>query len=333
MRAKRLFISVGVALAILVGYNVLIAWRAHTSQRQRMRAKLEQLPAAADCVFLGNSLVEAGCDADAFASAWPRRDHAFLPINLALGATSPVEHYLILQRALRSPMHPRYLVYGFFDDQLNATVHGDWSDLVGNRALSYYFPDQAADFYAPGSWWKRLELGFTARVPMLAERSSLWTEVELLRRRFEDVGMPRQKTNRFGRVADFGALEAKDIASFNARCAAVVDGNVGFSRPIREIVQLARARGMQVIFVEMPMPSRHRQVFYSSPVWSRMRSYLQNLAAREGVTYVSAADWVNDDRNFEDATHLNEQGAKLFSGQLAAAISRLDRQFVELASR
>jgi len=261
MNAKRLFIALGVAVAILAGYNVLIARTAQTSQRQRMRATLEHLPTSVDVVFLGNSLVAAGCDTAAFTSAWPQAGRSSSSINLALGATTPVEHCLIWQSALEHNLRPKYLVYGFFDDQLNAAVQGNWPDLVGNRAFSYYFPERAAELYAPGSTWKRWELSLTQRVPMLAERSSLWTQIELMRRKLEDVGLPRKKTNRFGRVDDFGALEENEIGSFNRRCGTVVNEKADFSRPIREIIRLAQEHGIRVVFVEMPMPSRHRDVF------------------------------------------------------------------------
>jgi len=307
----------------LAGCNLLIHHLAKTSYRARLLEKLDHLPPQADCIFLGNSLVEAGCDVAAFQSGWPATNVAPTAINLALGATSPVEHFLILHRALEQPLRLKYLIYGFFDDQLNDTPRGQWSDLVGNRAFSYYFPDQAAAFYTPGSSLRKWELRVIGHVPMLADRSSLWGKVELLRRRLEDIGLPKRPTNRFGRVADFAALEPKDIASFDERCRAVAEGKAGFSEPVRELIALARQRGAAVILVEMPMPSSHRRRFYSLPAWGQMRAYLQALARQQQALYLSASDWVRDDANFEDATHLNEQGAKLFSQQLAAAVARL----------
>jgi hypothetical protein len=337
MKTKRLFIAASVALAMLAGYNAMISVAARTSLRQAKLAALERIPAEVNCVFLGNSLVEAGCDVEAFVSAWPLHGTPIVPVNLALGATTPVEHWLILNRALQHPVKIKYLIYGFFDDQLNAPVHGDWSDLVGNRAFSYYFPDQAAAFYAPGSLLKRWQLAVTERVPMLAERSSLWGEVELLRRHLDEVGMPARKTNRFGRVDDFNALEADDTGSFTRRCERIMTERLGFSPPIREIIRLARKNGATVIMVEMPMPTRHRQVFYGSPVWPRMHDYVQSLAWEEGAVFLTASDWVEDDKNFEDAAHLNENGAKVFSERLAATLARLepepDDEPVELASR
>lgn len=324
---RRLFTALGVAVALLLAYNLAIAVTSHTTQRRRMLAMVEHPPANATCVFLGNSLTEAGIDPAAFTAALPATARDLVPLNLGLGATTPVEHALIWRKALESPtFRPRFLVYGFFDDQLNAFVRGDWPDLVGNRAFSYYFPRRAAAFYAPNSALVPWELRATAAVPMLADRSSLWTKVEHLRRAFEAVGMPPVKVTRFGRVADFAALEDSEIASFNRRCAAIVDGHLGFSAPVADIFRRAREHGIRVILLEMPMPSKHREAFYASPVWTRLRAHLRHLAAAEGITYLSAADWVRADGEFEDAMHLSPAGAKDFSGQLAKVFAGMDEK-------
>jgi hypothetical protein len=322
----RLFLAATVLCVLLVALNVLIHRTARTSLRQQMLVRLQNVPADTDCIFLGNSLVEAGCDVPSFLQAWPATEPAPKAVNLALGATSPVEHYLILKKAFEKPLKIKYLIYGFFDDQLNVAADGNWSDLVGNRAFSYYFPKEAAELYAPGSALKRWELELTASVPMLSERSSLWGKVEKLRRKFEAIGVPAQKSNRFGRVADFAALEAVDVPSFNRRCSEVVTKQRGLSPALQKIINLAHEHGAQVIFLEMPMPSRHRNVFYATPAWANLRTYLQSLAAKENATYLPASDWVRDDANFEDVTHLNENGAKVFSAELARVLGRFGRE-------
>jgi hypothetical protein len=320
--AKRLFIPLGILLLILVGYNLLIHHTAKSTCRHHLLTSLSEIPLDTDFLFLGNSLVEAGCDPTAFRESWPVAQRAPKPVNIALGATSPVEHYLILKRALERPIHPKYLVYGFFDDQLNAPVRGDWADLVGNRAFSYYFPDDAAALYSPDSSFKKWQLRIIGRIPMLAERSSFWGKVELLRRDIEDIGMPKQQTTRYGRVKDFAALEATDLPSFDRRCAAILSQRAGFSAAIRKMIELAQQHGIKLILLEMPMPSRHRDIFYSSPSWGQMRAYLQTVARENHAVYISASDWVKDDRAFEDATHLNEEGAKQFSVKLAETLSQ-----------
>ena len=324
MKTQRFLLALGVVAVVLGGYNVFVATVAAKSQRQQALAALAHPPAGTTVVFLGNSLMAAGGDPDSFRSAWAAQPASAPSLNLALSATSPVEHYLICKTALAHGLRPKWLIYGFFDDQLNATTRGDWSDLVGNRALSYYFPTEAAELYAPGSSLKRWQLALTTQVPMLSERSSPWTTVERWRRQLGSIGMPAKKTNRFGQVDDFGLRSAEEIASFERRCRAITDGRVGFSTPVRQIVELAHAHQVRVLFVEMPMPRPHWESFYSIPVWPRLRIHVQHLAAEAGVTYLNASDWVGDDAQFADALHLNPAGARVFSARLARELAQLD---------
>jgi hypothetical protein len=324
MKTQRFLLALGVSLGVLLAYNAVIAKVAAKSHRQQALAALTHPPAGTTVVFLGNSLMEAGGDPAAFRSAWAAQPASAPSLNLALSATSPVEHYLIWKTALAHGLRPKWLIYGFFDDQLSATSRGDWADLVGNRALSYYFPAEAAELYAPGSSLKRWQLELTAQVPMLSERSSPWTTVERWRRQLEAIGLPAKEANRFGRVDDFGPRSAAEIASFERRCRAITDGRIGFSTPVRQIVELAHAHQVRVLFVEMPMPRPHWESFYSLPVWPRLRNHLQHLAAEAGVTYLNASAWVADDAQFADALHLNPAGARVFSARLARELAQLD---------
>jgi hypothetical protein len=312
-----------IGLIALIAYNIAIHFAAKKTQRQHLLSIIDQLPPSTECLFLGNSLIEAGCDAAAFQSAWPETNTTAVAVNLGLGATTPVEHYLILKRALARSPHIKYVVYGFFDDQLNIPARGDWEDLIGNRAFSYYLPKDAAALYAPHSTLTEWRMELIGHIPMLAERSSLWDRVELFRREMDQIGMPRQKVNRFGRVADFGALEAADVPSFTQRCESIVRAQQGFSTPIQAIVNLAQQHGVKVFFVEMPMSPGHRDKFYSLPVWTEMRAHLQSLADKDHAVYIAASDWVPDGANFEDTLHLNEQGARAFSTELASVMSRM----------
>jgi len=316
---RRFLISGIVAMVILVSYNLIIHRIARTSQRQQLVTALDRIPADTDCLFIGNSRVEAGLNAEAFRENWP--GGTIQPRNIALGATYPVEHYLILKKALSHKLPVKYIVYGFFDDELNAPPSGKWQELVGNRALSYYFPDMAAEIYAPGSALKKWELRVASKVPMFSERSSLWGKVDILRENFGGVGMPRREKNRFGFVQNFNALEASNVEDFNQRSLAAAES--GFSIPVQKIIQLAREQGATLVLVEMPMPSRHRQIFYSTEAWSKLSERLQSLAAENHLRYISASDWVQNDAEFEDATHLNEAGARDFSRQLAKAVFQL----------
>ncbi len=135
--------------------------------------------------------------------------------------------------------------------------------------------------------------------------------------------MPRHKFNRFGRVADFAALEPSDLAAFNRRCSEIVAKQQKFSAPIEEIFRLAQAHNIKVVLLEMPMPSRHRNTFYSSAAWKELRTYIQNQAAQQHAAYIPASDWIQDDSSFEDATHLSPAGAKVFSARLASVLASI----------
>jgi hypothetical protein len=322
-RQSVFFVCAGLALLILVLYNVEIRRLARTSQRQQLMAKLANIPKDTDLFFMGNSLVEAGCDARTFEQSWTgSRVHAE---NIALGATFPIEHCLILQRALQSGARPRFVIYGFFDDELNTTPNGNFSDLVGNRALAYYFPDEAGEMYAPGSVFKKWELRACAWLPMISERSSLWGKVDSAREKLRAIGMPRRERNRFGLVQNFSALEAADAQEFEKRCLSAAEKDL-FSIPVQNVIRMTRQHGSKLVLVEMPMPSRHRSVFYSTQAWSVLRERLRKLATENDLLYISAADWVTNDNEFEDVTHLNELGAKDFSDRLAQALGHLAQE-------
>src|SRR5437870_3571754 len=60
-RTKAFFTSLGILLALLTALNVLIHFTSRKSQRQQLLARLDHLPPETELLFLGNSLVEAGC--------------------------------------------------------------------------------------------------------------------------------------------------------------------------------------------------------------------------------------------------------------------------------
>jgi hypothetical protein len=81
------------------------------------------------------------------------------------------------------------------------------------------------------------------------------------------------------------------------------------------------------------MPLKHRETFYASASWTRLQERLKEMAARHGSDLLMASDWIMDDLKFEDATHLNEEGARDFSIRLAGAISSLEPGIAQVASR
>jgi len=252
----------------------------------------------------------AGLDESAFARASP----GHRPLNLGLGSSSPVEHYLIY---LRQDRHRAAAVYyGFLDTQLTDTVEGGWSTLIGNRAMAYYLDlDAALGFYAANDVRKALELRAVSHVPMLVERYTIWARIERIRRTLGGLGLAEQAENRFGRTEDFLLLEP-DQAEFSRRCGIAASECTPLTPAVEGILMRAKGLGVPAYVVEMPMTEAHRQRFYSGPEWTSYRAHLVNLVSAAGGHYVPAADWASED-GFADNLHLNSSGAKVFSSKLS----------------
>ncbi len=297
---------------VLGAVNVGFARAVQNSVPRQLLRHARSVPSPTH-VFLGNSAVAAAVDEAAFAAAAP----GTRPLNMGLGATMPVEHYLLFrQRPLNAGA---VVVYGFFDTQLSDPIEGSWSTLIGNRALAYYIePGVAADFFESDSLLQRILFQLVARVPLLAERTALWSRVEQARRVLGGIGMPPSASNQFGRVEDFALLEV-DPREFARRCAEVVLHARPPSRPVVALLQRARAQGNSIYVLAMPMTSSHRARYYSNALWGLYLDQMRHTLAATGATMIDASDWMPDGA-FRDAMHLTAAGAQEFSARLAREI-------------
>src|SRR5205823_5111571 len=133
----RQFLSAVVVCALMLGgANVIVARLTRHSVSRRILADADNFHAA-KTIALGNSLVRSGFIAEEYAAAQPggKSDSA---INMAMGASSPAEHLLLLRKALQSESQARLLIYGFYDFQLTDPVTFAFGDLTGNHDLLYY---------------------------------------------------------------------------------------------------------------------------------------------------------------------------------------------------
>jgi hypothetical protein len=309
MRIKHLLRAAGVTLLVLLAFNLGVVRFSRSTHRYRFLAMVDAAPPSTSVLFLGNSLVEEGIDTAAFEAAWRGPGETPVALNAALNSTTPVEHALILEHVLGRLPRLRTLVYGYFDDQLSVSDRGAWRDLIHNRTISYDYPDAAAALYAPGSLLYRLQMNAVSRVPMLAERSSLWVKVEQLRRALASPGMPAPD-----------ATGGVDVDELRGRCEAIVREDRGLSPAVEELLRVARARGLEVLILEMPLRDR-RQGFHLTDAWRAMRAYNRAKLERPGVRYVDASDWIVERSMFHDYTHLSPEGARRFSARLAEVMS------------
>ena len=319
---SRFSLQILIALIVLAGANVLIARMAKNSVPRQL---IRQIDAHPDATFLasGNSLVAAAFDEEQFHTAWnaapPPGGENVQPLNIALGATESVEQLLLLRHAFAVDHSANVIVYGFFDLQLTKHLTGGWNDLTGNRAMSYYVePYFAADVYAPESRLQLIQVGLVSHVPMLVERLTLWSKVEKMRRKMEEIGMPPVKTNEFGRAGDFKAMET-DLASFKKSCVDCATDNLDLTPSVALMIEAAKSRNATFVFVEMPMQSQHRKLYYDTPEWKAYEDHIKAISEQKGVLFVNASDWLPDD-HFADDLHAGPEGAVDFSKRLAEVL-------------
>jgi hypothetical protein len=311
---RAIAISLVIALAILGGFNVLVRYFARNTVPRQVIRSIDS-SRGVTYLALGNSLIAAGFSATAFDEAM--RPETMLALNAGLGATSPVQHLEILREALRHDPAIKFVIYGFFDFQLSNPPIVTNADLIGNYACSYYLEPEIALRYYQMGLGDRLEFEVMRRVPMLAERGAIWEKIELIRRAMGAIGMPTQRTNRFGRAVDFNMLEARSRKAFVSSCDRWSEPTAQLSRPIMEIIRESRAHGAKVIFVEMPMHPFHQKNFYALRQWGLYRTRLRSLIEQTGSEYVNASNWIENPDEFADHLHLAPSGAQEFSRRLA----------------
>jgi hypothetical protein len=268
----------------------------------------------AQTIALGNSLIGVGFNETSF-DAGMGVGQPQGSINVAMGGSSAVEQLLMLRYALSQGLHPRTVIFGFFDFTLTHPLEYSTRDLIGNRAMLYYLEPEYARGYYHLSAHDRAEFEIMRRFELFEDRGTVWERVELFRRALARQGMPPEKSNSMGRSVDFAMLEYPSASEFVAECGRASRNPLIPS--VGEIALQAEAAGANVYFVEMPMPPEHVRMFYDQPEWSAgYRAHLRQMLGGIGAHYVDASHWMPDDNSFEDPLHLTYAGAQAFSRHL-----------------
>lgn len=269
-------------------------------------------------LLCGNSLMAAAGDAPGMEAALGKH-----VVNIALGATYPVEHVIILEHALATA--PRAIIYGFFDRQLSEDTTATWRDIFGNRTVGLVGdPTTAMEFYCKTAPRNRLGLLMAAHLPSMQDRASVWAKVEILRRKMAELGFPKEKTNTFGRAADFTLLESNDPSRMERDLEAARSKTPVWNAAIDRLLQDAGKNGARFVFVRMPMTSKHRANTYETEAYKRYFARVSSDAAARGAEVIDAAEWLPDSA-FADAIHAGPEGALAFSSRLGRELrSRID---------
>jgi hypothetical protein len=267
----------------------------------------------ASVTAMGNSLMGVGFVEDSF-DRGAQLGKANGAINIAMGGSSAIEQLLMLRYALGQGMHPRTVIFGFFDFYLTHPLEYTTADLVGNRAMLYYMePEYARRFYHL-SLHDRVEFDVMRHFNLFTERGDVWERIEVFRRTLGAQGLPPEASNSLGRTIDFAMLEYPSQGAFIAECGRAKHNPLIPS--VREIALQARAAGARVYFVEMPMPPAHVESFYDQPGWAEYRAHVENMLAGLGASYIDASHSMPAESSFADPLHLSWEGSKTFSYRL-----------------
>jgi hypothetical protein len=317
MNGRALIRQFAVLIVLFGAFNVALHFARRNSPPRALVRKLWQTPAP-DALVVGNSLVVAAVDEEAIRRGG-EPNGVRQPVMLGIGYSRPPEHQVLFAEALKKQDRYRALVYVFFDFHLtDDDIKISPND---NSVLCYYLnPALGARYYAKTPV-ERLEFATYPYLPFIIERSAVWERVEVLRRKLGGIGMPPVVENKFGRAADFAALEAADSATFDRTARETVAKGKDLILPIRDLVEAGKKHCDRVLFVEMCMPSRHRQLFYETAGWRQYREYVRAKLESQGVEYVNASDWITDDAKFVDNVHLGKDGAREFSERLGRLLA------------
>jgi hypothetical protein len=311
-----------VCAAVLACANAVVGSLTQHSVSRRILADAKSAGSSTQTIALGNSLVRSGFNSDEFAAAQQSAGVQNVVLNMAMGASTPAEHLLLLRAALRADDRAQLLLYGFYDFQLTDPVSFTFSDMIGNHDLLYYDEPEFARRYYSMSRYDTAGFEIVRHFPLLAERGAVWAKVERLRRAISQQGMPSQATNQFGRVADFTLLEASSQDEFVKHCEQASQEQL--NPPVLEMIRETQERQLRVVFVLMPLPPRHVQTFYDTRGWEEYQRHLHELLAKQNVALVDASRWFPDAAQFGDALHLNEEGAREFSQRLGISCGNVN---------
>lgn len=296
---------------MLANFGTLLM--ARSSLPMRLLRSIEQGNGVTD-VFLGSSVMEAAVDPSAFMEKIP----ASKTLNLALGGTAAVEHYLFLLAAER--LKPKRITYGFYDTQLTDPSLGHLGATLGYRSVVYYlYPDTAQLYYAGNDGILRAQMALASHVPMYVFRMSVWGRVALLRQRLRRIGVHDRSNDPYGMAARFARLEQMNFQSF-PRIIAVANG-APLNPAIQGMLSAADTLHASMFVIAMPMTTRHRMQFYDSPGWRSYLVHVDSLVTGRGGRFIDASDWIPDSE-FSDALHITRRGSAEFSSRLAAMMQK-----------
>lgn len=300
------------------------------SLREHLRHKPPGQPVV---VLIGSSRVAMGVRPDRMWADLPPDQRPALCTNFGMCGANPVVERVCLARLLRDGVRPSLVVVEVWPPLLSRAYYRE----VGCRFLEAYAdrlrgPDMMAVAAAlPDPKASRGRSVAREMFPWSAHRRTVllewapWaappaTRLDPTYRHLDEWGWLRLETYQAHPPETEYRARVEEAAGFTRRHLDPFDPCPEMTRPLRELLEVARGHGIRTAFVLMPDPPAVRAVYRSVPAGERIRADLHQLGGEFGTAVLDGRDWLGDEW-FADGSHLTPAGAAACARLLAPRVA------------
>jgi hypothetical protein len=304
------------ALAALLEFGPVALRDPEFGRRLRhLRDRRAERPDAPLVLALGSSRVAMGVRPDVLGPGDP------LVFNLGMTGGGPLHARMTLRRALDAGVRPAAVLLEVWPPACPPR-EAEWLD--AQRVAGSDLPALTVDGQPPAGLnlnrlGARLGPWFTARQVLMSQWMPTWLPWDSRRDvpwGFDEFGWLSVRHGR-GDAGRPARLE-HDRGVYAVHLATTEPFEPEADAALRALLADCRSAGIAVTLVYLPESTEFR-AWYPAASLARIDAYLARLAAREGVQYIDARDWVEDDL-FLDGHHLVPPGAEVFTRRLAAEL-------------
>ncbi len=288
---------------------------------------------APEVLIFGNSRAKAGIIPEvlrpAFRKSGCRNDRIY---NIAMGGTKISVQYFVLKKLIGTGWKPKYLIYGFVDNELTQTdIANDYSlaEVIQWRNLAEVleaggFSSKERDddidlvFRKLSRVWRYREIIRDVLIKQwLLHQNVANAKTDMGQDGFQDYrDIVRKTTVKLLKVSEGATLT--ELRQDNKAWDFKPEGTY-----LDKVVQLCSANNIKLLFVHMPVTGLHRKDISGECAWcGGYSNSLLGYLKKKGVVLLDLKDAVPDE-DLPDTMHLSLEGAGKFSKILAQKISEL----------
>jgi hypothetical protein len=276
-------------------------------------------PTTPDVILMGNSRVQAGLDPSLLVHrAEDQFQQPVTVLNLGLVGGTPQPNYWLLKNIIQSNKQPKLIIYGATEFEFNPNSKVErWNYADELATLGDYgdiFPDMSRHIdmqlnFLVGRVWQlyRYRNALNILIPdTLYPDGSATSDAPVedalgfipINHVMNSIDVRKM---RYTYLEDPGYVRSYTVQGYEAD-------------RFEQLLQLAQARGIRMIVINMPITRVH-ETFLPPGGYDSYRNYLKTITAKYGVEFVDYNNhdlWTEPD-DFADTHHMNRVGAKKLS--------------------